>query len=108
MNLSFQQINNLPVYTQSKQLIGKIGGLIIDVDAHIIKKYLVRKSSLVKELISALSQENDLEIHPRQVVSISQEKMVVFDNVARDIIGSEAKNKAAIAAPATLSQANEQ
>lgn len=107
MQISYEQLNNLPVYTQNGQLIGKISGLIVDTETHIIKKYLVRKSSLVKDLLSALSQDRDLEIHPSQVVNISKEKMVVFDNIARDMVGSEEKNKSTIAMPATLSQTNE-
>jgi len=108
MQISYEQLNNLPVYTQSQQFIGRVGNIIIDADTHIIKKYLVKKSSLVKELLSALSQEKDLEVSPSQVISINKDKMIVQDNVARDRIGHEEKNKSVVSVPAALSQANEQ
>lgn len=108
MKISYKQLNNLSVYTQNQQFIGRVGDIVINTDTHAIKKYLIKKSSLVKELISALAQEKDLEVSPSQVISINKDKMIVQDNVASDRIGQEGKNKSAVAMPAALSQANEQ
>lgn len=107
MQINYNQLNNLPVYTESQQFIGRIGDVAIDIDAHTIKQYIVKKSSLVKELLSALSQEKDLEVSPQQVVSITKDKMIVHDSVASDKIKLQEKSKATMAMPATLSQANE-
>ncbi|MDX9893634.1 MAG: PRC-barrel domain-containing protein [Patescibacteria group bacterium] len=77
MNLSSNDLINLPVYTESAQYLGKITSVDINIDNHQISSYCVRTG-----LIQGLWHQH-LLISPSQIISISKEKMVVSDNVDR-------------------------
>lgn len=91
MKITCRQLNNLPVTTESGFKIGKIIDVEIDLEAHIIIKYIV-KQGFLKEL---------LLIAPTQVISISKEKMVVYDNIQKQKILATAQEniKTGIASP---------
>jgi len=92
MRINFDQLINLPVITQSKVELGKVRNLTIDVESHLIVKYIV-KQGLFK---------NDLLIAPAQVVSITDEMITVVDNVLAEKVLIEAESdvkKAEVASP---------
>ncbi|MFH0818492.1 MAG: hypothetical protein V1898_00685 [Patescibacteria group bacterium] len=93
MQLTQKQLNNLSVYTVSGIHLGQISGFVIDVNQHIVSKYFVNKSSLVKELLSAIREDYDLEIAPAQVVRVSDQKMIVEDSVQEEVLAKINKNK---------------
>lgn len=72
MLIRWNQLKKIPVYTQSGLYLGKVSGLEIDLESHIIRAYFVRK---------VLAPE--LSIHREQVVSITIEKMTVEDGVVK-------------------------
>jgi len=79
MNIVWENLKNLPVFTQNYQQLGRICSFEIDSKTHSISKYIIRNSNLIKRLTS----ENIL-ISPFQVISIDEHKMIVEDNVVGD------------------------
>ena len=93
MKIQSNDLINLPVYTQSGQHLGRIDSFDIDLETHTITHYYV-KTGLIKGL-----WHQQLIIHKSQVISITEKKMVVEDNIKRQ---PEAElRKVGIATPAT-------
>lgn len=72
MRISDSQLKGLSVVTESGDPIGKVAGMVIDVDSHTVIQYKASRS----RLLSALLPE-ELLIHQNQVISVDEEKMVV-------------------------------
>lgn len=70
-------IKGLPVVTEVGDSVGKVTGMVIDIDSHQVIQYLVSKS----RLLSALLPE-ELMIHFSQVISVTEEKMTVRGSLA--------------------------
>ncbi|OGY47922.1 MAG: hypothetical protein A3J62_02860 [Candidatus Buchananbacteria bacterium RIFCSPHIGHO2_02_FULL_38_8] len=77
MEITSDNLINLPVYTQSGQYLGRVTSFEIDVDSYAIIYYHVR-TGLIKGL-----WHQELLISQSQVISVSKEKMVVDDNVGK-------------------------
>ncbi|MFA6027378.1 MAG: hypothetical protein WC752_00425 [Patescibacteria group bacterium] len=106
MKLSHKQLISLPVYTQSDQHLGKVAGFEFNTDSHIIIKYVISQSSLVKEWLNLGSE---LEIASAQVISITAEKMIVEDAVTKEWAARQkAKIKNPVAMPASFSRISEE
>ncbi len=78
MQISSSDLINLPVYTQSGKHLGRVASFDIDIDTNGITAYYV-KTGLIKGL-----WYQQLAISPKQVVSISKEKMIVEDNIGKE------------------------
>ena len=76
----------LPVYTKSGMHLGKVAGFEFEIEAQIITHYRVRPKGL-----SARILRQPLLIAREQVISISEEKMVVDDNVEKAMELEKAK-----------------
>ena len=72
MRLSDKELRGLPVVTKEGDKVGKLTGFIIDADAHAVVQYVVARSRTLSALLP-----KELLVHPSQVVSIDDEKMVV-------------------------------
>lgn len=81
MRLNQNQLNNLPVYTKSQDFLGRISGFEFDTVNHQIINYKIGSSSLLRSL---LGSENQLIISSQDVISISEEKMIVQDEVIKE------------------------
>ena len=79
MFISSDQLQNLPVVTETGTNLGHVKRWDIDVESHEIARYYVKPSGLVQMLSS-----EELVITPGQVVGITEEKMTVRDSVAAD------------------------
>lgn len=88
MRISHKQLFNLPVYTEDSVSLGYVVGLDIHTDSHTITAYYVSKHKLANELFGALVRDNSLQISPSQVVSITNEHMVV-QSTAVPIVAAE-------------------
>ncbi|PIZ93850.1 MAG: hypothetical protein CO029_03515 [Candidatus Magasanikbacteria bacterium CG_4_9_14_0_2_um_filter_41_10] len=75
MRITYKQLKKLPVVTQSGQELGSVHDAVIDIEAHVIALYEVSSSVLSTKKYS---------ITPTQVVSITEEKMIVKDAVVPD------------------------
>ncbi|MFH0804786.1 MAG: PRC-barrel domain-containing protein [Patescibacteria group bacterium] len=75
MNLQLRQLSNLPVYTQSGQHLGRVVDFELDSTSQSVLQYHVRSSQLIRELL-----RQDLLVSREQVVSLTNEKMVVEDS----------------------------
>ena len=71
MNLSGQQLKNLPVTTKSGQLLGKVKGIEINTDTQNISKYIVKSNQITKRLVG-----KELIISASQIISIDNQKTV--------------------------------
>lgn len=75
MLISFNKLKKLPVQTESGAGLGAVADLLIDTDARQISKFQVEKKKLIQ------SAEQYL-IAPEQITSITDERIIVADNVA--------------------------
>ena len=82
MILNHKQLLNLPVYTESSDYLGRIINFEFNPETHQILVYLVGSSSWVKTILGEKIPE--LKIASAQVISISEEKMIVEDNVLKE------------------------
>ena len=90
MRLSDKELRGLPVVTKTGDKVGKVSGLVVDGDNHAVVQYVVAKSRLLSAILP-----KELLVHPSQVVSIDEEKMVVKG----EFIAVEAAEAIAMAEP---------
>mgnify|MGYP001568136878 CR=1 FL=1 len=91
MNLSFKKnLIGLPVETRLGVAVGKISDIELD-DVSLVSSYIVQTSKLLPGFLS-----RQLVIAPKQVVSLTDEKMVVDDNLVKEKSGEWAKMPSAI------------
>jgi len=79
MIINKSKLIGLSVFTQMGEPLGKVGGFEIDTDTHKIERYHIKSRDLIKELFG-----HELIVSASQVISISEEKMIVEDGVIKD------------------------
>ncbi len=79
MLINSQKLIGLRVEAESGQYLGRIQSFDLDIDTQGVRNYYIRRGVL--PLPFPLS--NELKVHHRQVVDISDKKMVVLDNVVK-------------------------
>lgn len=89
MYLKKEELIGLPVFTQRGDNLGRVSDLEIDAESHLVFKYHVKSSGLIKGLF-----EDKLLVDRQQVISLDKEKMTVEDAVL-----SEGEKIKAAAAP---------
>lgn len=75
--MTIKRLLQLPVQTQSGQDLGRVVDAMIHAESHRIIKYEVAPSSLLRGLLPS----QPLTIDARQVIQITEEKMIVEDSV---------------------------
>lgn len=75
MYISHRQILGLPVETKSGQKLGVVACFEIDTNEQVVSRYII-KPALMPRLLA-----RELVINAAQVVSLTNEKMVVEDNI---------------------------
>jgi sporulation protein YlmC with PRC-barrel domain len=73
--LTKEKIIGLSVYTYSGKFLGKIIDLESAPQSEIVIKYIIEPDSLIKTILGTR-----LIISPEQIISLTEEKMVVEDN----------------------------
>ncbi|MBU0597926.1 PRC-barrel domain-containing protein [Patescibacteria group bacterium] len=76
MRLNKEQLIGLPVYTQSRQYLGKVVDFDFDTALQFITHYHVKSKDIIKGLL-----KQELLISKEQVVAISSEEMLVIDSL---------------------------
>ncbi len=76
MTLRKGELINLPVYTQSGEHLGKVADFVFQPDGQTIIQYHIKSGTLLRELL-----EKELLVSREQVISITNERMVVEDSV---------------------------
>ncbi len=84
--MSDEQLFKLPVYTKSGLHLGRLVGFEIEIESQMITHYQVRPKGLSARLF-----KTPLLVAREQVVSITEEKMIVEDNVEKAIELEKAK-----------------
>ncbi len=79
MSITNQQLIGLPVETQSGQSLGRVQGFVVDPMTHTILQYEVQRGRFLKDLLG-----KTLLIGTHQIVSLTEEKMVVEDLVLQE------------------------
>lgn len=74
--MAWNQLNHLPVQTESGQKVGIVDGVTIDIDSHSVWRYEIKPAKVLAALFS-----KSLLISPAQVISISAQVMIVEDTV---------------------------
>ena len=74
MLLDFSDLIDVPVETQSGDQLGKVGGLILNIETQTIYQYTVKPSG-----ITHLFDKQEFLVNKNQVISITKDKMVVQD-----------------------------
>lgn len=75
--MTIKQVLQLPVQTQSGQDLGRVVDAVVHAETHRIVKYEVAPSSLLRGLLPS----QPLIIDARQVIQMTEEKMIVEDGV---------------------------
>lgn len=78
MLINSQKLIGLKAETESGQYLGRIQSLDIDIDNHGVRNYYIKPKLLE---LGAFSSE--FIVHHRQVVDITEEKMIVADNIVK-------------------------
>lgn len=65
----------LPVFTESGEKLGHISDFEIDIETHQIRKYIV---------VSGVISKDTYLVNPSQIVSITEEKIIVADNIVKE------------------------
>jgi len=83
MIINYKKLKSLQVETKSGMKIGKIHDVEIDIDTNGIVKYLITEGLFTTDLI----------VSPEQVISITEKKVVVEDNISSEDVTIEAESK---------------
>lgn len=103
MKIHWNQLKNLPVVTENGEKIGYVKGVSCDTDSHTVSHYVVLRSGLVSGLFM-----RDLLVAPVQVISVSQDKMIVKDTaVYEDKKQPKASSSLAFDSPAPKAEMSE-
>ncbi len=84
MNYRDSDLRGLPVVTEAGDKVGRLAGLMIDAGSHSVAHYVVAKSRLLAAILP-----KELLVHPSQVVSIDDEKMVVKADLVTEAVAAE-------------------
>jgi sporulation protein YlmC with PRC-barrel domain len=85
---------DLPAYTESGEYLGRVVDFELEPATHAIVRYHVRSRDSIKDLLKA----RELVVASTQVISLSNEKMVVDDGVILSpAIEEQVAKKAAMA-----------
>jgi sporulation protein YlmC with PRC-barrel domain len=80
MILSHKNIIGLPVETKSGETLGTISHFDLEVDEQKIIRYYIKSSRMITGLL-----KKQLIVSASQVVSLTSEKMIVDDNLSKEI-----------------------
>jgi len=80
MNITQQQLKKVQVETQSGQLLGQVVDFELDVDTGVVVRYHVKSKVALAGLF-----ENKLIINREQIIDFDDKKMIVDDNVAKEL-----------------------
>ena len=95
MLLPFEQLIGLPVETKTGRFLGKVESLVFEVESQSIYQYQVKPAGITHLFDSRLL------IHRNQVISITQEKLVVDDAAYQEAsLEREAQKKSPVATTA--------
>jgi len=86
MFINLKTLLHLPVYTESGVHLGRIHDLEVEFDTHHVRRYIVEPRFFSKEYYL---------INPIQIKEITEEKIIVEDNVSKFEKGEEKKEKKA-------------
>lgn len=78
MLINSEQLIGLKVETKGGQYIGRVQSLDIDIEFQNIRHYHIKPSLLEGGIFS-----DELVIHHKQVITITEKKMVVVDNIVK-------------------------
>lgn len=74
MFINEQTLIRLPVFTKAGEKLGHIIDIEIDIESHAVRKYLV----------GARFKKDIYLVTPSQIISISEEKIMVEDTILKD------------------------
>lgn len=84
MQIEFDSLKKLQVYTKNEVYLGKIISLDIDLINHRVKNYHVSKGTgLVKAFVPPLL------VNPEKIIEITSEKIIVDDALAKQNVEEE-------------------
>jgi sporulation protein YlmC with PRC-barrel domain len=90
------QLAGVPVYTRSGNHVGRLVGFVIESDTHEVIQYAVKKSGTFELLLP-----KEFLVNRSQVVSVSEEKLIVEDAAVTEK-AKEKKKKVTESAPKTV------
>jgi sporulation protein YlmC with PRC-barrel domain len=97
------QLHGAPVYTESGDQVGRLSGFVVDAETHEVIQYAVKKSGTLEILLP-----REFLVNRTQVISISEERIVVKDAAVTEGAINEAKGRLPKAKPAGLQRTSEQ
>lgn len=82
------QLTGVPVYTQSGKHVGRLVGFVVESDTHEVIQYAVKKSGTFELLLP-----KEFLVNRSQVISVSEEKMVVEDATVIEKAGARKRKR---------------
>lgn len=83
MIINEQTLIRLPVFTEAMKKLGHVIDIEFDVESHSVRKYMV----------GARFQKEVYLVSPAQVISITEEKIIVEDGVIKDVEAADLKDR---------------
>lgn len=80
MKIEFSKLKKISVFTKSEVKLGKIKNAIINIDSHCIDNYEISANILAQKLL----------INPSQILSVSEKKIIVADNIEDQKVAASA------------------
>ena len=77
MQIPWEQLESIPVQTQSGQKLGVIEGVTVENNEHRVVSYEVKPSTILAALF-----KKPFLIAPSEIISLTNERMIVKDSVA--------------------------
>jgi len=96
------QLHGAPVFTEAGEQVGRLAGFIVDAETHEVIQYAVKKSGRLEIILP-----KEFLVNRTQVVSISEEKIVVKDAAVSERAAEEAHGQVPKAKPAGLQSTSE-
>lgn len=96
------QLHGAPVFTESGEQVGRLSGLIVDAETHEVIQYAVKKSGTLEIILP-----KEFLVNRTQVVSISEEKIVIKDAEVSEEVAEEVRSQVPEAKPAGLQRTME-
>lgn len=88
MSIDSKKLYQIPVRTQSDIFLGHVIGFELDPLQHRIESYYIKKAGFITPFFHKI-ESADYKIHFTQVLSVTSERMIVEDAVAKEEVLSK-------------------
>jgi uncharacterized protein YrrD len=96
MLMDFKTLRDLPVETETGLMLGHVHDIIVETNSLVIKQIAVNHHKLIM-------LDDDILISTEQIISVTEQKIVVADNIKKFLVNDVESQKITNESVATLS-----